>query len=129
MNARGAARPGTDRGSVIAGCVAIGVSVATLGIPANLNGLFAERLHVSGAELTWIGGAHFAAAAVSVYLIGSLADRFGRKRILLLSSLLVAIGQSASSPRCAPRPSGTSPSPSPETAPPGRSRSTPPRSG
>jgi MFS family permease len=83
----------TQRGSVIAGCVAIAVSIAALGLPANLNALFASELHVDGANLTWIGDADFVAAAVAAYLLGSLADRIGRKRILLFSALLLVIGQ------------------------------------
>jgi MFS family permease len=85
--------PGLDTGSLVAGCVAIGAGIGTLGLPANLNSLFASRLHVNGADLTWIGDTAFVGAAVSAYLLGSLADRLGRRRVMLVSALLIVIGQ------------------------------------
>ena len=83
-------------GSLISGCVAILLAVATPSLVGNITGAIAAQLRVSGSELTWAVSVVWLGSAATAYLSGSLADRIGRKRILLVSAGLTAAGAAIS---------------------------------
>lgn len=86
--------PGSSRiiGSLTAGCLAAGLSTAIFGLTPTINGVIAAKLAISGSELNWVGDAMFAGAVLASYPFVSLANRVGRKRLLLLSCVIAVVG-------------------------------------
>ncbi len=83
-------RPGTLIAAVIAVCVA----QMALAIPAVLNGLFQQDLGTSSAQLTWISDAFLVPVCVLELSFGVLGDLFGRKRLLVIGAVVLAVGES-----------------------------------
>ncbi|HVV08470.1 MFS transporter [Amycolatopsis sp.] len=81
--------PGTQIATAIAVCVA----QVGLAIPAVLNGLFQQDLGTTSAQLTWISDAFLVPVTLLELTFGVLGDLFGRKRLLIGGSLLLAIGE------------------------------------
>lgn len=79
-------------GTLIAGCIAIAMTSAFPQMVPNLNGVIEAKMAPSGTELTWVGDSALLASAALTYLFGSLADRVGRKRMLIAGMSCVAIG-------------------------------------
>jgi MFS family permease len=79
-------------GSLTAGCLAAGLSTAIFGLTPTINGVIAAKLAISGSQLNWVGDAMFAGAVLASYPFGSLSDRVGRKRLLLLGCLIAVVG-------------------------------------
>ncbi|MFD0396022.1 MFS transporter [Streptomyces nogalater] len=65
-------------------------------MPATLNGLFQEDLRPVGSQLTWISDAFLLPVTVLELTFGVLGDLFGRKRLLVGGSVLVAVGEAVS---------------------------------
>ncbi|MGH3495666.1 MAG: MFS transporter, partial [Sciscionella sp.] len=80
-------------GTRIATALAVLVAQVGLAIPAVLNGLFQENLHTTSSQLTWISDAFLVPVALLELTFGVLGDLFGRKRLLIGGSLLMAIGE------------------------------------
>lgn len=83
-------------GTRIATALAVLVAQVGLAIPAVLNGLFQQDLHTSSAQLTWISDAFLVPVTLMELTFGVLGDLFGRKRLLIGGSLLMAAGEAVS---------------------------------
>jgi MFS family permease len=60
---------------------------------ASLNGLFQQDLGTSSAQLTWISDVFLIPVCVLELSFGVLGDLFGRKRLLLVGALMLAVGE------------------------------------
>ena len=81
------------RGTLLAAALAVCVAQVALAIPAVLNGLFQTDLGTSSAQLTWISDAFLVPVTLLELTFGVLGDLFGRKRLLVLGTLLLVVGQ------------------------------------
>jgi MFS family permease len=79
-------------GTLIAGCVAIFLAMATPSLVGNITGSIAVKLHISGTGLSWAASTSGLGAAAAAYLSASLADRLGRRRVLAAGAAVNAIG-------------------------------------
>ena len=80
-------------GTRVATALAVLVAQVGLAIPAVLNGLFQQDLHTTSAQLTWISDAFLVPVTLLELSFGVLGDLFGRKRLLIGGSLLMAVGE------------------------------------
>ncbi|HWG24823.1 MFS transporter [Actinospica sp.] len=85
-----------SRGTLAAAALAVCVAQVALAIPAVLNGLFQQDLGTSSAQLTWISDAFLVPVTLLELTFGVLGDLFGRKRLLIIGSLLLVVGQTIS---------------------------------
>jgi MFS family permease len=83
-------------GTRVATALAVLLAQVGLAIPAVLNGLFQEDLHTTSAQLTWISDAFLVPVTLLELTFGVLGDLFGRKRLLIGGSLLMAVGEALS---------------------------------
>src|SRR5690242_15837143 len=68
--------------------LAIGISAS----PAPLYGLYAQEWHFAPITTTVVFSAYAAAALVSVLVVGSISDRYGRRRVLLAAVATLIVG-------------------------------------
>ena len=94
--AASAAHTRLSRGTLSAAAIAVCVAQVALAIPAVLNGLFQQDLGTSSAQLTWISDAFLVPVTLLELTFGVLGDLFGRKRLLIIGSLLLVVGQTIS---------------------------------
>src|SRR3954463_1162532 len=94
-------------GTRVATILAVLVAQVGLAIPAVLNGLFQQDLHTTSAQLTWISDAFLVPVTLLELTFGVLGDLFGRKRLLVGGSLLMAVGEAVSVLTPAPGASNT----------------------
>jgi MFS family permease len=80
-------------GTLVAAALAVCVGQVALAIPAVLNGLFQQDLGPTSSQLTWISDAFLVPVTLLELSFGVLGDLFGRKRLLLIGSLLLAAGE------------------------------------
>jgi MFS family permease len=80
-------------GTRVATALAVLVAQVGLAIPAVLNGLFQQNLHTTSSQLTWISDAFLVPVTLLELTFGVLGDLFGRKRLLVGGSLLMAVGE------------------------------------
>jgi MFS family permease len=76
--------------------VGLAVCIAQVGVavPATLNGTFQTVLHPTGAsQLDWISDSILLPIAALELTFGVLGDLFGRKRLLIIGSVLLVIGE------------------------------------
>src|SRR3954452_12154737 len=85
--------PYLTTGTRVATALAVCVAQVGLAIPAVLNGLFQQDLHTNSSQLTWISDAFLVPVALLEVTWGVLGDLFGRKRLLVGGSLLMAVGE------------------------------------
>lgn len=85
--------PFLTSGTRVATALAVLVAQVGLAIPAVLNGLFQQDLHTTSAQLTWISDAFLVPVTLLELSFGALGDLFGRKRLLIGGSLLMAVGE------------------------------------
>src|SRR6195952_4797200 len=85
--------PPLPRGTLVAAALAVLVGQVGLAIPAVLNGLFQQDLHTTSSQLTWISDAFLVPITLLELTTGVLGDLFGRKRLLIGGSLLMAVGE------------------------------------
>jgi MFS family permease len=85
--------PTLTSGTRISTTLAVLVAQVGLAIPAVLNGLFQEDLHTTSSQLTWISDAFLVPVTLLELTFGVLGDLFGRKRLLIGGSLLMAVGE------------------------------------
>src|SRR5215467_7069371 len=79
--------------TLFAAVLAIVLAQMALAIPASLNGLFQQDLGTSSAQLTWISDVFLIPVCVLELSFGVLGDLFGRKRLLLVGALMLAVGE------------------------------------
>jgi MFS family permease len=82
-----------NRGTLVAAAVGVCVAQVALAIPAVLNGLFQQDLGPTSSQLTWISDAFLVPVTLLELTFGVLGDLFGRKRLLIIGSLLLMAGQ------------------------------------
>ncbi|MBV9794486.1 MAG: MFS transporter [Actinobacteria bacterium] len=80
-------------GTLWTGALAIAVAQLALAIPAVLQGLFQKDLVPSSSQLTWISDAFLVPVTLLELTFGVLGDLFGRKRLMIIGGLLLAVGQ------------------------------------
>jgi MFS family permease len=85
--------PSLTTATVVATAIAVCVAQVGLAIPAVLNGLFQEDLGTTSSQLTWISDAFLVPVTLLELTFGVLGDLFGRKRLLIGGSLLMAVGE------------------------------------
>jgi MFS family permease len=83
-------------GTQVATTFAVLVAQVGLAIPAVLNGLFQQDLHTTSSQLTWISDAFLVPITLLELTSGVLGDLFGRKRLLIGGSALMAVGEALS---------------------------------
>ncbi|MFF0702519.1 MFS transporter [Streptomyces tendae] len=88
----GAARTPGYAGTLAAACAAVFVAQVANALPASLNGLLQEDLHTHGSQLTWITAAFMIAVVCFEFTFGVLGDLFGRRRLVVAGTALVAAG-------------------------------------
>ncbi|MEV7976864.1 MFS transporter [Streptomyces sp. NPDC086519] len=88
----GAARTPGYAATLAAACGAVFVAQVANALPASLNGLFQEDLNTHGSQLTWITAAFMIAVVCFEFTFGVLGDLFGRRRLVVAGTALVAVG-------------------------------------
>ena len=79
--------------TIIATAIAACVGQIGLAIPAVLNGLFQQDLGTTSFQLTWISDAFLVPVSLLELTFGVMGDLFGRKRLLIGGSALLAVGE------------------------------------
>ncbi|WP_309500294.1 MFS transporter [Streptomyces shenzhenensis] len=80
------------RGTLLAAALCVFMAQFALTVPAGLNGLFQQDFSTSASELTWVTDAFLVPVTVLELTFGLLGDLFGRRRLLVIGSALVAVG-------------------------------------
>lgn len=80
------------KGTLIAAAFGVFMAQFALTVPAGLNGLFQQDFGTTASELTWITDAFLVPVTVLELTFGLLGDMFGRRRLLIGGSILVAVG-------------------------------------
>ncbi len=87
-------------GALVMGGLAVGLDATVLSVaPPTL----ARKLHASESDLQWFSSGYLLVLAAAMLPLGLLGDRYGRKRVLLGSFALFAVGSAA----CAASPSSS----------------------
>ncbi|AHK35914.1 hypothetical protein OPAG_06749 [Rhodococcus opacus PD630] len=84
--------PALTRGTLVAAALCIFVAQFGLTVPAGLNGLFQQDFGTSASQLTWITDAFLIPVTVLELTFGLLGDKFGRRRLLVVGSWILALG-------------------------------------
>ncbi|MFB4295025.1 MFS transporter [Actinomadura sp. NTSP31] len=79
-------------GTLIAACLAISVSQIANVVPAPIVGEVQHSMGADGVALAWVTSAFLLPTAILELSFGVLGDLFGRKRVLMLGALLMAVG-------------------------------------
>ncbi len=85
-------------GALVIGGVAVGLDATVLSVALPT---LARKLHASESDLQWFSSGYLLVLAAAMLPCGLLGDRYGRKRVLLSSFVLFAVGSAA----CAASPS------------------------
>ena len=87
-------------GALVMGGVAVGLDATVLSVALPT---LARKLHASESDLQWFSSGYLLVLAAAMLPLGLLGDRYGRKRVLLGSFALFAVGSAA----CAASPSSS----------------------
>jgi MFS family permease len=79
--------------TLAAAALAVCLAQVALAIPAVLNGLFQQDLGPTSSQLTWISDAFLVPVCLLELTFGVLGDLFGRKRLLVVGALVLAVGE------------------------------------
>ena len=82
----------TAAGTLAAACLAIMVAQLANVVPAPINGTVQQALHADGVALAWVTSAFLLPTAILELTFGVLGDLFGRRRVLIAGTTLLAIG-------------------------------------
>src|ERR1700759_2927731 len=85
--------PQLTNGTLLTAAFAVGVAQLALAIPAVLQGLFQKDLATSTSQLTWISDASLVPVTLLELTFGVLGDLFGRKRLLIIGAVMLAVGE------------------------------------
>jgi MFS family permease len=85
--------PSLTAATTVATALAACAGQVGLAIPAVLNGLFQQDLGTTASQLTWVSDAFLVPVALLELTWGVLGDLFGRKRLLIGGSVLLAVGE------------------------------------
>jgi MFS family permease len=81
------------RGTLVSAAVAVCLAQVALAIPAVLNGMFTTDLGPTSSQLTWITDAFLVPVCLLELTFGVLGDLFGRKRLLIIGAVVLAVGE------------------------------------
>src|ERR1700753_4145387 len=84
--------PRLAAGTLVAAVAACFVAQIGVSIPATTQGYINQDLHVSSTTLTWVSDAFMVPVTVLELSFGVVGDLFGRKRLLAVGGLLMALG-------------------------------------
>ncbi|GAA3194457.1 MFS transporter [Actinocorallia longicatena] len=79
-------------GTLIAACIAIFVTQIANVVPAPIVGAIQQDLHADGVALAWVTSAFLLPTAILELSFGVLGDLYGRKRVLMGGTVLMAVG-------------------------------------
>ena len=82
-----------DRRTLVAAAAAIALAQIALAMPAVLNGLFQQDLGTNASQLSWISDAFLVPVTLFELTFGVLGDLFGRKRLLVIGTIFLAVGE------------------------------------
>src|SRR5271168_1194518 len=71
-------------------CVGVDSTVLSVALPT-----LAKSLHASETDLQWFSSGYFLVLAAAMLPAGLLGDRYGRKKVLLVSLVLFGVGSAA----------------------------------
>ncbi|HEX3753415.1 MAG TPA: MFS transporter [Streptosporangiaceae bacterium] len=91
--AHGGEGPRLSSGTLLTAAFAVAVAQLALAIPAVLQGLFQKDLATSTSQLTWISDAFLVPVTLLELTFGVLGDLFGRKRLLIIGAVMLAVGE------------------------------------
>ena len=91
--AYGRERHELTRGTLYSAALAVAVAQLALAIPAVLQGLFQKDLVPSSSQLTWISDAFLVPVTLLELTFGVLGDLFGRKRLMIIGAVMLAVGE------------------------------------
>ncbi|MGI5132375.1 MFS transporter [Pseudonocardia sp. CA-107938] len=80
------------KGTLFAACLSVAIAQLCLTLPAPINGAIQQEFQASGSQLAWVATAFILPTAVLELNFGVIGDIFGRKRLLVLGGLLMAVG-------------------------------------
>jgi MFS family permease len=81
------------RGTLVSAAIAVCLAQVALAIPAVLNGMFTTDLGPTSSQLTWITDAFLVPVCLLELTFGVLGDLFGRKRLLIIGAVVLAVGE------------------------------------
>ncbi|MBO3682285.1 MFS transporter [Streptomyces sp. NEAU-YJ-81] len=84
---------GLDRGTLIACCFAVAIAQMCITVPTSINGAITSEFGSSGAQVAWVTSAFILPTAILELNFGVVGDLFGRKRLLVLGGLVLALGE------------------------------------
>ncbi|MDH2414162.1 MFS transporter [Nocardioides sp. CER19] len=84
--------PRLTTGTLVAAVGACFVAQVGVSIPAVINGYINQDLGTTSTQLTWVSDAFLVPVTLFELSFGVVGDLFGRKRLLAIGSLLMAIG-------------------------------------
>ena len=79
--------------TLAAAAFAVFAASVAFSTPAVLNGLFQQDLSPSSSQLTWVGDVILIPICLLELTFGVFGDLFGRKRLMIIGALLVAVGE------------------------------------
>ena len=79
-------------GTLVAAVAACFVAQLGVSIPATTQGYINQDLHISSTTLTWVSDAFMVPVTVLELSFGVMGDLFGRKRLLAIGGVLMAVG-------------------------------------
>ncbi|WP_246144449.1 MFS transporter [Actinacidiphila oryziradicis] len=82
-----------DRGTLIACCLAVAIAQMCITIPSPINGEITSAFGASGSQVAWVTSAFILPTAILELNFGVFGDLFGRKRLLILGGLILAVGE------------------------------------
>jgi len=82
-----------DRGTLIACCLAVAVAQLCITVPAPINGNIQAAFGASGSQVAWVTSAFILPTAILELNFGVVGDLFGRKRLLVLGGIVLALGE------------------------------------
>lgn len=82
-----------DKGTLIACCLAVAAAQLCITVPSPINGEIQAAFGASGSQVAWVTSAFILPTAILELNFGVVGDLFGRKRLLVLGGLILALGE------------------------------------
>jgi EmrB/QacA subfamily drug resistance transporter len=82
-----------DRGTLLACCLAVAAAQLCITVPSPINGEIQAAFGASGSQVAWVTSAFILPTAILELNFGVVGDLFGRKRLLVLGGIALALGE------------------------------------
>ena len=82
-----------DRGTLFACCLAVAIAQMCITIPSPLNGAISTAFGASGSQIAWVTSGFILPTAILELNFGVVGDLFGRKRLLVIGGVILAVGE------------------------------------